>query len=62
MTLVSTVAAGGPWLAGWVRDHLGGFEAAFMLFAAIALVVLGAVVWMKPPKSPRLPEGKGHMP
>ncbi len=50
MCLVSTVAAGGPWLAGWVRDHFGGFEGAFMLFAAIAVVVLAAVVWMKPPK------------
>ena len=29
MCLVSTLAAGGPWLAGFMRDRLGGFEAAF---------------------------------
>jgi cyanate permease len=50
MCLVSTLAAGGPWLAGAVRDRFGGFEGAFMLFAGLAVVVLAAVVWMKPPR------------
>ncbi len=49
MCLVSTLAAGGPWLAGWMRDRLGGFEAAFGLFAALSVIVMLAVVLMRPP-------------
>lgn len=50
MCLVSTLAAAGPWLAGFSRDRLGGFEPAFWLFAALALAVLGAVALMRPPE------------
>ncbi len=53
MCLVSTLAAGGPWLAGWIRDKLGGFEGAFFLFAGLAVLVMLAVVAMRPPGSPR---------
>lgn len=49
MCLVSTLAAGGPWLAGWMRDRLGGFGGAFWLFAGLAGVVMLAVIAMKPP-------------
>ena len=49
MALVSTLAAGGPWLAGWMRDRFGGFEGAFALFAGLALAALIATAWMKPP-------------
>jgi len=52
MCLVSTLAAAGPWLGGWVHDHFGGFEAAFALYAGIAAVVLVAVVLMRPPAPP----------
>ena len=54
MCLVSTLAAAGPWLGGFARDRLGGFEAAFWLFAALAVVVLIAVAAMRPPKAPIL--------
>ena len=49
MCLVSTLAAAGPWLGGYARDRLGGFEAAFFVFAALAVLVLGAVALMRPP-------------
>ncbi len=50
MCLVSTLAAGGPWLAGFMRDRLGGFAAAFWLFAGLAVVVMLAVAAMRPPR------------
>lgn len=53
MCLVSTLAAAGPWVGGYVRDRFGGFEAAFILFAGIAATVMAAVALMRPPKSPR---------
>ncbi len=48
MCLVSTLAAAGPWIGGAMRDHFGGFEGAFGLFAAVALAALVGVVLMKP--------------
>jgi MFS family permease len=50
MCLVSTLAAGGPWLAGWTRDRFGEFEGAFALFAGLAVVMMLAVAWMRPPR------------
>ena len=50
MCLVSTLAAAGPWLGGLARDRLGGFEAAFWMFAAITAAVLVAVALMRPPR------------
>jgi cyanate permease len=49
MCLVSTLAAAGPWLGGFAKDRLGGFEPAFWLFAGLALAVLAAVALMRPP-------------
>lgn len=51
MCLISTLAAAGPWLGGYARDRLGGFEPAFWLFAGLAIVVLAAVAVMRPPAS-----------
>ncbi len=53
MCLVSTLAAVGPWIGGALKDHTGGFEGAFWLFAAVAAAALVAVALMKPPRSPR---------
>ena len=53
MALVSTLAAGGPWLAGWVRDRFGGFEGAFALFAGLTVAALLATLWLKPPTPPQ---------
>lgn len=55
MCLVSTLAAAGPWIGGYVKDRFGGFEAAFWLFAAFALAALIAVVLMRPPREPLRP-------
>jgi cyanate permease len=43
------VAAAGPWLGGYARDHLGGFAPAFWLFAGLAVAVMAAVALMRPP-------------
>jgi MFS family permease len=51
MALISTLATGGPWLAGWMRDRFGGFEGAFALFAGLAVAALLALAWMKPPQT-----------
>lgn len=48
MCLVSTLAAAGPWIGGALKDHTGGFEGAFWLFAAVAAAALVAVVLMRP--------------
>jgi len=53
MALVSTLAAGGPWLAGWVRDRFGGFEGAFALFAGLTVAALLATLLLKPPIAPQ---------
>lgn len=51
MCLVSTLAAAGPWLGGLARDRLGGFDAAFWLFAGLAAAMMVAVWLMRPPIS-----------
>ena len=50
MLLVSTVASGGPWLAGWIRDQFGGFQGAFILFGALALIGFVAMLATPTPK------------
>jgi cyanate permease len=50
MLLVSTVASGGPWLAGWMRDRFGGFEGAFALFGALTAVGFVAMLLTSAPK------------
>jgi MFS family permease len=49
--LIGAVSALGPVIAGVIRDHTGGFGAAFQLYAAIAGMSLVAVAAMKPPQS-----------
>jgi cyanate permease len=51
MCLVSTLAAAGPWLGGFARDRLGAFEAAFWLFAGLAVLMMLAVAAMRPPRA-----------
>jgi MFS family permease len=49
VNLISTVGSIGPTFGGFVADHTGSFVPAFLILAALVLIVLGAVVWMKPP-------------
>jgi len=50
--LVGAVSAAGPFIAGAMRDRLGGFSPTFELFAAVTAVVFVAVVAMRPPRAP----------
>jgi cyanate permease len=50
MLLVSTVASGGPWLAGWMRDRFGGFEGAFALFGVLTAAGFVAMLLTSAPK------------
>lgn len=50
--LVGAVSAAGPFVAGAMRDRLGGFAPTFQLFAAVTAVVFVAVLLMRPPKTP----------
>ncbi|MEW6392112.1 MAG: MFS transporter [Pseudomonadota bacterium] len=50
--LVGAVSAAGPFVAGAMRDRLGGFAPTFQLFAAVTAVVFLAVLVMRPPKAP----------
>lgn len=50
--LVGAVSAAGPFIAGAMRDRLGGFAPTFELFAAVTAVVFVAVLAMRPPKAP----------
>jgi OFA family oxalate/formate antiporter-like MFS transporter len=49
VNLISTVGSIGPYFGGFVADHTGSFVPAFVMLAVLVLIVLGAVVWMKPP-------------
>ncbi|MDI1365544.1 MAG: MFS transporter, partial [bacterium] len=48
--LVGAVSAAGPFIAGVMRDRLGGFAPTFQLFAAVIAVVFVAAIFMKPPR------------
>jgi MFS family permease len=50
MTLVSTAAALGPAVGGWVRDRFGGFSGVFLVCAALSLAALLATAFMRPPR------------
>ena len=52
MCLVGAVSAAGPFIAGAMRDRLGGFTPTFELFAAVTAVVFVAVLAMRPPRTP----------
>ena len=48
--LVGALSALGPTLGGQVRDSTGAFGPTFQVYAVVIAVVLGAVVWMRPPR------------
>ena len=50
--LIGAVSATGPFIAGVMRDRLGGFAPTFQLFAAVIAVVFVAAILMKPPRPP----------
>ena len=50
MCLLSTSAALGPAVGGWVRDVMGGFEPVFWACTAASALMLVATVLMRPPK------------
>jgi OFA family oxalate/formate antiporter-like MFS transporter len=50
VNLISTVGSVGPAFAGLVADRTASFVPAFLILAGIVLLVLIAVVWMKPPR------------
>lgn len=49
MTLISTVAAIGPAVGGVLRDRFGGFMPIFLLCAAMGLVLMLVLLWLRPP-------------
>jgi MFS family permease len=55
MCLISTSAALGPAFGGWARDALGSFTGMFLLCAGVAVVLLAATLFLRPPvmKAPR---------
>jgi MFS family permease len=50
--LVGAVSAAGPFIAGAMRDRLGGFAPTFQLFAAVIALVFVAALFMRPPVPP----------
>jgi cyanate permease len=53
VNLISTVGAVAPALAGFTRDVTGAFVPFFLALAAAVLVVMLAVLMMRPPHRPR---------
>ena len=54
--LISTLASAGPLLAGGLKDGLGSFAPAFMIIAAVTVLVLLAAALMRPPREGRASE------
>ena len=50
MCLLSTSAALGPAIGGWVRDVMGGFEPVFWACTAASALMLVATIFMQPPR------------
>lgn len=50
--LVGAVSAAGPFIAGAMRDRVGGFAPTFQLFAAVIALVFVAALFMRPPVPP----------
>ncbi len=48
--LIGVVSALGPVIAGSIRDVTGGFGLSFQLFCGVILIILIAVVFMRPPQ------------
>ena len=49
VNLISTVGSVGPTFGGYIADRTGSFVPAFLMLAGLVLLVLLAVLWMKPP-------------
>ena len=49
VNLISTLGSVGPVFGGFVADQTGSFVPAFLMLGGLVLLVLLAVVWMKPP-------------
>lgn len=49
MNVAATLASFGPFLGGYLRDVTGTFVWAFFLYALVPLVVMLAVLFMRPP-------------
>ena len=49
MSVISTSAAVGPAFGGWARDAMGSFSGMFLLFAAVAIVMLAIACFLTPP-------------
>lgn len=49
--LIGAVSAAGPIIGGAMRDRLGSFTPAFLLFAAVAAAVFVAALFMRPPRA-----------
>ena len=49
--------AAGPFVAGWIRDYTGGYDAAFWLCVALCFVSAGAV-WLAAPRKVRAVAGR----
>ncbi|MEN7538583.1 CynX/NimT family MFS transporter [Aurantiacibacter flavus] len=52
MSLISTSAAIGPALGGYVRDQTGSFSFVFLACALVALIFFTTLLFMKRPKEP----------
>ncbi|MFU8926310.1 CynX/NimT family MFS transporter [Acinetobacter puyangensis] len=50
MNLISTIACFGPLVAGMIKDSMGSFSSAFLLYAIIPFVILIIVILMKHPR------------
>lgn len=50
MSLISTIACFGPLVAGIIKDSMGSFSPAFLLYAIIPFVILIVVIFMKHPR------------
>ena len=49
MCMISTVAAIGPLIGGWVRDQTGNFHGLLLTHAIISAVLLTGAVLLRPP-------------
>jgi len=54
--LIGAVSALGPVIGGVIRDRTGGFAPAFQLFALVIVLVLVAVIFMRPPRRQQSPD------
>ncbi|GGF70650.1 MFS transporter [Alteromonas lipolytica] len=59
MNFTATVAASAPYICGYMRDVTGSFVSSFLLIGAIPMVVLVAVIFMKPPKLNNVTDAAG---